>query len=139
MNMRVKMNLNKRNIDMIQTNDCPFCNNSEFIMENEHWICIYDNYPVSKGHTLIIPKRHFNDYFLSTEIERSFFDKIIFEVKEHLDKKYSPDGYNVGFNVNEEGGQSIFHCHIHVIPRYKGDVENPRGGIRGVIPSKQNY
>lgn len=124
---------------MIQTNDCPFCNNSEFIMENEHWICIYDNYPVSKGHTLIIPKRHFNDYFLSTEIERSFFDKIIFEVKEHLDKKYSPDGYNVGFNVNEEGGQSIFHCHIHVIPRYKGDVENPRGGIRGVIPSKQNY
>lgn len=124
---------------MTQTNDCPFCNNSEFIMENEHWICIYDNYPVSKGHTLIIPKRHFNDYFLSTEIERSFFDKIIFEVKEHLDKKYSPDGYNVGFNVNEEGGQSIFHCHIHVIPRYKGDVENPRGGIRGVIPSKQNY
>lgn len=124
---------------MTQTNDCPFCNNSEFIMENEHWICIYDNYPVSKGHTLIIPKRHFNDYFLSTEIERSFFDKIIFKVKEYLDKKYCPDGYNVGFNVNEEGGQSIFHCHIHVIPRYKGDVENPRGGIRGVIPSKQNY
>jgi diadenosine tetraphosphate (Ap4A) HIT family hydrolase len=124
---------------MTQTNDCPFCNKSEFILENEHWICIYDNYPVSNGHTLIIPKRHFNDYFLSTELERSSFDKILFEVKEHLDKEYSPDGYNVGFNVNEEGGQSIFHCHIHIIPRYRGDVENPRGGIRGVIPSKQNY
>lgn len=124
---------------MTQTNDCPFCNKSEFILENEHWICIYDNYPVSNGHTLIIPKRHFNDYFLSTELERSSFDKILFEVKEHLDKEYSPDGYNVGFNVNEEGGQSIFHCHIHVIPRYRGDVENPRGGVRGVIPSKQNY
>jgi len=124
---------------MTQTNDCTFCNKSEFILENEHWICIYDNYPVSNGHTLIIPKRHFNDYFLSTELERSSFDKILFEVKEHLDKEYSPDGYNVGFNVNEEGGQSIFHCHIHVIPRYRGDVENPRGGVRGVIPSKQNY
>ena len=88
---------------------------------------------------MIIPKRHFNDYFLSTELERRSFDKIIFELKEYLDKKYSPDGYNVGFNVNEEGGQSIFHCHIHVIPRYSGDVENPRGGVRGVIPSKQNY
>ena len=124
---------------MTQTNDCTFCNKSEFILENEHWICIYDNYPVSNGHTLIIPKRHFIDYFLSTELERSSFDKILFEVKEHLDKEYSPDGYNVGFNVNEEGGQSIFHCHIHVIPRYRGDVENPRGGVRGVIPSKQNY
>ena len=124
---------------MTQTNDCPFCNKSEFILENEHWICIYDNYPVSIGHTLIIPKRHFNDYFLSTEIERSSFDKILFEVKEHLDKEHSPDGYNVGFNVNKEGGQSIFHCHIHIIPRYRGDVENPRGGVRGVIPSKQNY
>ena len=124
---------------MTKTKDCPFCNISEFMLENEHWICIYDNYPVSKGHTLIIPKRHFNDYFLSKEIERSSFDKILFEVKEHLDKEYSPDGYNVGFNVNEEGGQSIFHCHIHVIPRYRGDVENPRGGVRGVIPSKQNY
>jgi len=124
---------------MTQTNDCTFCNKSEFILENEHWICIYDNYPVSNGHTLIIPKRHFNDYFLSTELERSSFDKILFEVKEHLDKEYSPDGYNVGFNVNEEGGQSIFHCHIHIIPRYRGDVDNPRGGVRGVIPSKQNY
>tara|TARA_B110000902_G_C13997548_1_gene471365 strand:- start:19 stop:393 length:375 start_codon:yes stop_codon:yes gene_type:complete len=124
---------------MTKTKDCPFCNISEFILENEHWICIYDNYPVSKGHILIIPKRHFNDYFLSKEIERSSFDKILFEVKEHLDKEYSPDGYNVGFNVNEEGGQSIFHCHIHVIPRYRGDVDNPRGGVRSVIPSKQNY
>ena len=124
---------------MTQTNNCPFCSKSEFILENEFWICIYDNYPVSKGHTLIIPKRHFNDYFLTTEVERSSFDKILFDVKEHLDKEYSPDGYNVGFNVNEEGGQSIFHCHIHVIPRYRGDIENPRGGVRGVIPSKQNY
>tara|TARA_B110000902_G_scaffold77785_1_gene92483 strand:- start:19 stop:249 length:231 start_codon:yes stop_codon:yes gene_type:complete len=76
---------------------------------------------------------------MSTEIERSSFDNILFEIKEYLDRDYSPGGYNVGFNVNEEGGQSIFHCHIHVIPRYRGDVENPRGGVRGVIPSKQNY
>ena len=124
---------------MAQNNDCLFCNKSEFILENEYWRCIYDNYPVSKGHTLIIPKRHFNDYFLSTETERIYFDSILFKLKEHLDKEYTPEGYNVGFNVNQEGGQTIFHCHIHVIPRYRGDVDNPRGGVRGVIPSKQNY
>jgi len=120
-------------------NDCPFCAKREYVFENEHWYASYDLFPVSKGHILIIPRRHFNDYFQSTKEERLSFDDMLFEVKMYLDKVYIPDGYNVGFNVNEEGGQSVSHCHIHVIPRYKGDVENPRGGVRGVIPSKQNY
>lgn len=124
---------------MKQPSSCLFCNKTEVIIENDYWMCIYDNYPVSDGHTLIIPKRHFNDYFQTTEQERTSFNDILFDIKGYLDSEYSPDGYNVGFNVNEEGGQSIFHCHVHVIPRYRGDVENPRGGVRGVIPSKQNY
>lgn len=124
---------------MNQPSSCPFCNKTNPLIENKYWMCFYDNYPVSPGHILIVPKRHYNDYFGSNEHERSSFDDILFLTKRYLDVNYSPHGYNVGFNVNREGGQSIFHCHIHVIPRYRGDMENPRGGVRGVIPSKQNY
>ena len=85
------------------------------------------------------PKRVYPDYFESTPEEIKGLKDLIFQAKEYLDKKYQPTGYNIGVNSGEDSGQTIFHLHIHLIPRYKGDVEDPRGGIRGVIPAKQKY
>ena len=125
---------------MTQTNDCTFCNKSEFILENEHWICIYDNYPVSNGHTLIIPKRHIISFFDLVEDEKIKLNKIIEEQRTLLlSEDISITGFNIGVNDGEDAGQTVMHCHIHLIPRRKGDVKNPRGGVRGVIPEMQGY
>lgn len=124
---------------------CPFCNienliNSDRIVyQDSTWIAIYDNYPVSKGHVLLIPKRHCASYFDLNFIELESASVTIGIIKKLLDKKFNPDGYNIGINCGEAAGQTVMHCHIHIIPRYNGDCENPRGGVRGVIPSKQNY
>jgi len=99
-------------------------------MENELAIAIYDNFPVNKGHVLIIPKRHYASYFDATQDEITAFNDLAKKVKELLDNNLRPDGYNIGVNIGEAAGQTIFHLHIHVIPRYSGDVDNPRGGIR---------
>jgi diadenosine tetraphosphate (Ap4A) HIT family hydrolase len=88
---------------------------------------------------LLIPKRHCADYFELNYIETSTLAATLNVVKNILDSRYTPNGYNIGVNCGEAAGQTIKHCHIHIIPRYEGDVENPRGGVRGVIPSKQNY
>jgi len=117
----------------------PFLDNRERLFENEIGFVIYDGFPVSKGHCLIIPKRVYPDYFDSTEEELEGLNELIFRTKEYLDKKYKPTGYNIGINSGEDSGQTVFHLHIHLIPRYKGDVEDPRGGVRGVIPLKQKY
>ncbi|KOA18068.1 AP-4-A phosphorylase [Clostridium homopropionicum DSM 5847] len=111
---------------------CLFCNypKEKYIVENAFAFAIYDNFPVNEGHALIIPKRHFESFFEATEEEVKGIYKLLHEVKRNIDKKYKPDGYNVGINVGEYGGQTIMHLHVHLIPRYKGDVENPRGGIR---------
>ena len=123
--------------------DCIFCkiikNCGEIIAENELSVAFYDSFPVSDGHTLIIPKRHAETYFDLTKEEMTSMFELSKEVKVILDKKYKPDGYNVGFNVGEYGGQTVMHCHMHVIPRYKGDIENPCGGIRKIIKMKTNY
>ena len=124
---------------------CPFCNienliNSDRIVyQDSTWIAIYDNYPVSKGHVLLITKRHCTSYFDLNFIELESVSVTIGIIKKLLDKKFNPDGYNIGMNCGEAAGQTVMHCHIHIIPRYNGDCENPRGGVRGVIPSKQNY
>ena len=121
---------------------CPFCHlsdNMEVICETKNCIAFYDGYPVSSGHALIIPKRHVASFFDLTDTEQKTINTMLLNVKHILDERYHPDGYNIGVNVGEYAGQSIFHCHIHLIPRYKGDVENPKGGVRGVIPSKQKY
>ena len=121
---------------------CPFCNLShyvEIICETAKCVAFYDGYPVSPGHALIIPKRHVSSYFDLTNHEREAMNIVLQYVKQKVDERFHPDGYNVGINVGEYAGQSIFHCHMHLIPRYKGDVENPKGGVRGVIPSKQKY
>lgn len=120
---------------------CTFCNlpQSEKIAESDLCFAMFDGFPVSKGHVLIIPKRHVADYFDLTDEEVMAMQHMMKEIKERLDEEFSPDGYNVGVNVNEAAGQTVFHVHMHLIPRYRGDVENPRGGVRGVIPHKQKY
>ena len=123
--------------------ECIFCDikklNSQIIYEDEIWVAILDNYPVSKGHTLLIPKRHCETYFDLNEIELFTLNEAINYVRKILDKDYAPNGYNIGVNCGKVAGQSVMHCHIHIIPRYEGDVENPKGGIRGCIPSKMCY
>ncbi len=119
---------------------CPFCTTErERIAENDLAFAIYDGFPVNPGHALIIPKRHVANFFELTSEERMACFDLVSEVQLTLASAYRPDGYNVGVNVNEAGGQTIFHVHIHLIPRYRGDVEQPRGGVRGVIPAKKEY
>jgi diadenosine tetraphosphate (Ap4A) HIT family hydrolase len=91
-----------------------------------------DSYPASPGHTLIIPRRHVASFFELTPEEVAACMALIKEEKKHIDVEFNPDGYNIGVNVGSAAGQSIFHVHIHIIPRYKGDVENPQGGVRHV-------
>lgn len=113
---------------------CIFCNlnKNDYICENELAFAIYDKFPVNKGHVLVIPKRHFEDFFEATEEEILSIYRLLDKCKELLDKDLKPDGYNVGINIGEKAGQSIFHLHVHLIPRYIGDVEEERlkGGIR---------
>jgi diadenosine tetraphosphate (Ap4A) HIT family hydrolase len=111
----------------------------ELIVETATVFSFYDKFPVSKGHALIVPKRLVSNYFELTLKEQMACWIVVNKVKDILQEKYNPDGFNVGINIEETAGQTIWHCHIHVIPRYKGDVENPRGGIRGVIPIKKEY
>ncbi|WBW96358.1 HIT family protein [Oceanirhabdus sp. W0125-5] len=112
--------------------DCLFCNydKTKYIAENTYGFAIYDQFPVNKGHALIIPNRHFESYFEATHEEITGLYALMNDVKEIIDEEFSPDGYNIGVNVGECGGQTIMHLHMHLIPRYKGDVENPRGGVR---------
>lgn len=121
---------------------CVFCEKiakGNVLFEDTLWVALEDGFPVSKGHTLIVPKRHVASFFDLTKEEFVALQEMICRVKVHIDSQYRPDGYNIGVNVGEAAGQSVFHVHVHVIPRYKGDVANPRGGVRGVIPNKQNY
>ena len=123
-------------------NPCLFCmtKNDDIIEENKFAFATLDSYPVSGQHCLIIPKRHVKDYFELSEEEVLGCDQLIKKVKikvESNDKTIK--GFNIGINSGKEAGQSIMHCHIHLIPRREADVENPQGGVRGVIPSKQHY
>ncbi|MDR9418524.1 bifunctional class I SAM-dependent methyltransferase/HIT family protein [Gracilimonas sp.] len=112
---------------------------TELISELATVYSIYDKFPVSKGHALVLPKRKSANYFEMTDKEKTACQIMVERVKDILTKKYQPDGFNIGFNVNKAAGQTISHTHIHIIPRYKGDVENPRGGIRNVIPGMGDY
>lgn len=119
---------------------CPFCNiEREIIASSSLSLAFFDGFPVSLGHALVIPKRHVASFFDLTTEEKIDMLKVADCVKRIIDEKYHPDGFNLGVNVGEAAGQSVFHVHMHIIPRFKGDVQNPRGGVRGVIPSKQNY
>ena len=123
-------------------NPCLFCNikKSGLVKENDLAYASYDSYPVSEGHCLIIPKRHVKDYFDLSNDEIIACNDLIKEIKNEIIKKdNSVKGFNVGSNAGKISGQSILHCHIHLIPRRPGDVENPQGGVRSVIPLKQHY
>ncbi len=126
----------------LQDPECPFCNpdpSREIITESSLAYAIFDMFPVSDGHALIIPRKHCLDYFELSFEEQSSCWQLVNEVKHILEKKYHPDGFNVGININHAAGQTIPHVHIHLIPRYTGDVVDPRGGVRGVIPNKRSY
>jgi len=123
-------------------NPCLFCNVKEsgYEYENDLAYASFDTYPVSKDHCLIIPKRHIKDYFDLSNEELIACDQLAKIVKDEIiSKDHLVKGFNLGTNIGKASGQSIFHCHFHLIPRREGDVENPQGGVRSVIPSKQHY
>ncbi len=122
--------------------ECRFCITKpgrRVMIEGKYGFAAYDRHPASEGHFLVIPYRHFPNYFDINDDEREELWSLVARGKEMVDEKFHPDGYNIGINVGKWAGQSIPHLHIHVIPRYKGDVENPKGGVRGVIPDKKLY
>jgi len=121
--------------------NCPFCSISqnEIIKETSLVIAKRDLYPVGKGHSLIIPKRHIASFFETTPAERKDLIDMLEIAKKSLQKDLNPDGFNIGINEGVIAGQTVMHLHIHLIPRYKGDMPDPRGGVRGVIPEKQKY
>ena len=123
-------------------NPCLFCNSKQSGIDHENNLAYasYDTYPVSDYHCLIIPKRHVRDYFKLTNEELIACNDLVKIVKEEIiNKDNSVKAFNIGVNVGKISGQSIMHCHIHLIPRREGDVENPQGGVRSVIPIKQHY
>lgn len=123
---------------------CLFCDiyenqKNKIIAESSLAFAIYDAFPVNEGHILVIPKRHFDSFFDATEQEINEIYGLLNKCKAILDNKYQPTGYNVGANIGYDGGQTIVHLHVHLIPRYKGDVENPKGGIRRLKPQLVYY
>ena len=123
-------------------NPCIFCKmrNEELQFENQLAYSSKDSYPVSEFHSLIVPKRHLETYFELTKEEIPACNELILKTKEKILKEDSRvEGFNIGTNAGKVAGQSIMHCHVHLIPRREGDVENPQGGVRSVIPKKQHY
>ena len=120
---------------------CNFCKISEsrIVSSDDLVVVIRDRYPVSPGHTLIIPRRHVADYFELTEEEHAAMHAMLLKSKKALGEEFKPQGFNVGVNIGRAAGQTIDHVHMHLIPRYDGDMADPRGGVRGVIPEKQKY
>ena len=120
---------------------CPFCNPpaEEIVLQNNLCYARYDKFPASPGHLLIIPFRHVAGLFDATDEEQAALLALVRGAKHLLDGRFHPDGYNVGVNVGAAAGQTVMHLHVHVIPRYAGDVEDPRGGVRGAIPEKRQY
>jgi len=122
------------------TGECPFClEQSEYELSNRLAGALFDNYPVNKGHMLVVPRSHRDDIFACTPDELADMWALVKDVLVLLDDLYSPDGYNIGTNAGECAGQTVFHCHIHVIPRYAGDCTRPRGGVRKVKEPLVDY
>ena len=121
---------------------CTFCEIDSSRIANQNTLAYVtpDKYPVTRGHILIIPKRHEKGYFGLDESESGAIYKLItLEEKQRLSEDASIKGYNIGVNCGEVAGQTVFHCHVHLIPRRRGDVKDPRGGLRGVFKDKQSY
>jgi len=120
---------------------CPFCSlpPSRIVDQNEFTMVIRDGFAVSPGHTLIIPKRHVGSFFDLAASEVDAMTSLLKVAKVKLDEEFGPDSYNIGVNDGPAAGQTVPHVHMHLIPRYKGDVQDPRGGVRWLIPDKADY
>jgi len=121
------------------SSDCIFCRRVDLVYQDELSFISQDKYPASPGHLLIIPNRHVPNYFDCTADEITELWSNVHRAKQMVEKKHTPDSYNIGINVSKAAGQSVPHTHIHLIPRYKDDVADPRGGVRNVIPAKRTY
>ena len=123
------------------TNPCPFCqlDLSSVIASNAHALALSDGFPVSPGHTLIIPKRHVASFFELTPEEQGAMLALLAEMHQLLQKERNPDGFNIGINDGAAAGQTVMHLHLHLIPRYAGDQSDPRGGVRWIFPDKAAY
>ena len=128
---------------IVTHSDCPFCSEeirSRIIISNGTVFAIEDKYPVTPGHLLIIPYRHTADYFSLTEQERKHAEELLLILQNQIrEDDETVTGFNVGVNCGESAGQTVMHAHIHLIPRRDGDLKNPKGGVRGVIPEKMSY
>lgn len=118
---------------------CPFCQDLEPFLRRGNTMAIFDRFPVSPGHSLVIPLRHVESYFDLEPAERQEAWELVEEVRLELSERFSPSGFNLGVNIGADAGQTVPHVHLHVIPRYPEDMDDPRGGVRGVIPEKQKY
>ena len=121
---------------------CPLCERIAAGMlacENPLAVAFNDRYPVNPGHTLIVPRRHVDDFFTLTEDEQVAIWSLLPPLKEVLAREFGPAGYNVGLNAGAAAGQTVPHVHVHVIPRYPGDVPDPRGGVRWIVPDRADY
>jgi diadenosine tetraphosphate (Ap4A) HIT family hydrolase len=129
-------------LSRFEQGNCVFCTpdcDRELVTESATVYAMLDKYPVTRGHALIIPKQHVDNYFELNDRTKTACWIVVDRVKRLLKNRFQPDGFNVGMNIGHAAGQTIPHAHIHLIPRYKGDVENPEGGVRGVIPGKSDY
>lgn len=126
---------------VMNTLSCPFCtlSDSRIIDSDDLAVMVRDGFPVSPGHTLIIPRRHVGSFFDITQKERNSLMHFLDAAKVALDREFSPDGYNIGINDGPAAGQTVSHLHVHMIPRYRDDVEDPRGGVRWVLPDNADY
>lgn len=124
------------------TAPCPFCDllrSGTLLAESPVAAAFLDAFPVSPGHTLVVPRRHVSGFWDLTGDEATSIMDLAFRVKPELDERFSPDGYNLGVNVGPAGGQTVDHAHLHVIPRYRGDSADPRGGVRWLLPARAVY
>jgi diadenosine tetraphosphate (Ap4A) HIT family hydrolase len=120
---------------------CPFCTvpTDRILHGNTHALALRDGFPISPGHTLIVPRRHVGSFFEATAEERAALLALLDDAKQGLDAEFAPASYNIGINDGPAAGQTVPHLHIHLIPRYEGDCADPRGGVRWIIPGKADY
>ena len=121
--------------------DCPFCqlHPERVLASNEAAVALLDSYPITEGHTLVVPRKHVNSIYQLPESEEVAIWELVRAVREQLILKHKPDGFTIGINDGAAAGQTVPHAHVHIIPRYNGDVPDPRGGVRWTIPHKARY
>ncbi len=139
--LMIKFGISFKTAIMTSHKLCPFCTlpTERIIDSNKFAIVIRDGYPISEGHTLIIPKRHVGSFFETTQDEKLALLALLESAQKQLKKEFNPPSFNIGINDGKEAGQTVPHLHIHLIPRYESDMADPRGGVRWIIPEKAKY